>query len=164
MKRLGLVIGTAFGVGMAPIPAMAGAGGLTGSYEGKLACTGLDGGTPHRTREHLEGASAVGISDLGAGRVAIRVPGLPDFEAFVQPVLGIPASGFSGLGGITCSLDADLSGATLLGTSKEKNGKAAIRALIIRLDEAGGETRTCRLSLKRVDTADPGVTGDGGCS
>jgi hypothetical protein len=127
---------------------------LVGSYEGKLACAGIESGQPSREKQEVTAQ----ISDVGSGRLALRVSGLEDFQVFVTPVTGIPVSGFSSLAGISCSLDADLVGATVMATGRERNGKAAIKGLVIRMSQPQADTVTCKLALKRVSTTDPALT------
>jgi hypothetical protein len=126
---------------------------LVGSYEGKLACAGVESGQPNREKQSVTAQ----ITDVGSGRLAIRVAGFPDFQAFVTPVTGIPVSGFSSVGAISCDLDADLVGATMMATGRERNGKAAIKGLVIRMSQPQSDTVTCKLSLKRVSTTDPAL-------
>jgi hypothetical protein len=160
MKQLGIGIGVAFAVALGALTATAGGGGLTGTYEGKLSCVGFNGGSPDRDKPKFDASSPAQITDLGAGRIALRLPGLTDFEVFVQPLTGIPVSGYSSFGGVTCSLDASTqSGAALTAFSRERNGKVKINGVLIRLSEAGGHTSTCSLKLKRVGTTDPGLSG-----
>lgn len=126
---------------------------LVGGYEGKLTCAGIESGQPNREKQ----AVTAQISDVGSGRLAIRVSGFPDFQAFVTPVTGIPVSGVSSVGGISCDLDADLVGATLMAAGRERNGKAAIKAVVIRMSQPQSDTVTCKLALKRVSTTDPAL-------
>jgi hypothetical protein len=160
MRQLGIGFGVALAAALGAVPATAGAGNLSGHYQGKASCVGIDGGAPARFKQQFDASSPVFVTDLGTGRVLLHLPGHPDFELFVQPVLGIPVQGFSALGGINCPLDlVGLQGGTLMATLKEKAGKVAIKALLIALDDAGGRTITCKLSLKRVDSVDPAVSG-----
>jgi hypothetical protein len=160
MKTLGIGIGLSLALALRAVTATAGAGVLTGTYEGKASCSGIVAGLPFREKLQLQGSSAVLVTDLGTGRIALHYPGLPQFLVFVEPVSGIPVDGFSALGGINCPLDlVALQGATWTGTAREKGGTVKVKALLVELDEAGGQTTICKVSLKRVDTADPGAVG-----
>jgi hypothetical protein len=150
MQRTVAALGLAAALGVGA-PA-AGVEPLTGIYDGKASCNGIQAGV--RGKQKIEFAMA--IQDLGGGQVFIDVPGLGDFEGFVIADLAKPGGG--ALSAVSCPLTvSNQDGSVLRLDVKTKAGSEAvsIKGTLVILDEAEAQSAVCKFSAKRTETTDP---------
>jgi hypothetical protein len=149
-----VAVGAAFLI-VAAAPAQsawAGGGGpLTGLYEGKATCSGLENGTPTKRKIESTPKSPALVTHGGTNAV-LEFPGLIPFFVFVEN--NTEKQGQSLVSGITCTLDVGLSGATIFMTAKVKGDKVTLKGTLVILDDAGNRSESCKISLKRFDTSD----------
>jgi hypothetical protein len=154
-KRLALGAAVMAAAGAPAVSASAGgAGPLTGRYEGKASCSGLQNGTPGKQKQEFTGKNAVLVSH-GSTNAVIQVPGLGPFVVFVEN--NNQKQGQSLVSGITCTLDTTLDGATVFLNGKVKGDNATLKGTLVILDDAENQSASCKISLKRVDATDPAV-------
>jgi hypothetical protein len=122
---------------------------LTGLYDAKANCKGIQAGSRGKQKLELE----IAVSDLGGGQVLIDVPGLGDFDGFVITDLAKPEGGV--LSAITCPLAAlNQDGSVLQLDVKTKTGgdSASLKGTLVILDEAEAQSAVCKFSAKRTST------------
>ena len=152
-KRVAVGAAIVVAAGAAAESAWAGAGGLIGTYEGKITCSGLDDGAPLKEKTTVTAENPVLVSDVSAALV-IRFPGFGPFIVFVEDSVQKP--GQSLVGGINCPFSLALSpAATVLLTAKVKGDHVTLKGTLQVLNDAENAIVSCNFSLKRVDAADP---------
>ena len=129
-----------------------GAGPLTGTYEGKASCSGLQGGTAGKQKMEFTASNPILVSH-GSTNATLDMPGLGAFFLFVEN--NSAKQGQSLVSGITCGLDLTLDGGTLFLNGKVKGDNATLKGTLVILDDAENQSASCKVSLKRVDAADP---------
>jgi hypothetical protein len=154
VKRVAVAAAFVVAAGAPAESAWAGPGALTGVYEGKATCSGLNNGIPAKEKIPFEGKSAVLVTDGGSTAV-LSMPILGGFAVFVENNSQKP--GQSLVNGITCGLDVTLDGATIFLAAKVKGDNATLKGTLVILDDAENRSASCKVSLKRVDTANPNV-------
>jgi hypothetical protein len=128
---------------------------LTGSYTGKLKCTGTDNGAPVKTTTTV----TVTVSDGGAEGIAVNVPGGGGiYFGFSVADTAKPLTGH--VTGATCGeIEAEplLGGALHLDvvTKAAPSTKASMKGSIILMDDEGNDATACTLNVKRTDTTAP---------
>jgi hypothetical protein len=136
-------------------PAWAGGGGaLTGSYEGKASCSGLQNGTAGKQKMEFTSANRILVTH-GGTNAFLDMPGLGAFYLFIEN--NSAKEGQSLVSGITCALDLTLDGGTLFLNGKVKGDNVTLKGTLVILDDAENQSASCKISLKRVDAADPAV-------
>jgi hypothetical protein len=131
-----------------------GAGALTGTYEGKASCSGLQDGIPGKQKIEFAGQASVGVTH-GDSNATLDIPGLGTFYLFVEN--NTQKQGQSLVSGITCTLDQTLDGGTIFLNAKVKGDNATLKGTLVILDDAENQSASCKISLKRVDAADPAL-------
>jgi hypothetical protein len=154
-----VAVGAAFIVaaGTPAKSAWAGAGSLTGTYEGKASCSGLENGVPAKQKIEFAAKTSVLVSDFGSTAV-LGVPAVGSFFVFIED--NSQKQGQSLVNGLTCTLDLNFAGATIFLNAKVKGDKATLKGTLVILDDAENQSAICKISLKRVDAADPNVVCD----
>jgi hypothetical protein len=150
-----VAVGTAFIVAAGALAGSAWAGGggpLTGVYEGKANCSGLQNGVAGKDKQEFTVKSPVLVTH-GDTRATLEIPGLGAFVAFVENNTQKP--GQSIVSGITCTLNGDLDGATIFVNAKVKGDNATLKGTLVILDDAENQSASCKISLKRFETSDP---------
>jgi hypothetical protein len=154
-KRVAFGAAVVAAAGMPAVSASAGGGGpLTGVYEGKASCSGLQNGTPGKQKQEFTGKASVLVTH-GDANAVLSVPGLGAFVVFVEN--NSEKQGQSLVSGITCTLDTTLDGATIFLAGKVKGDNATLKGTLVILDDAENQSAICKISLKRVDATDPAV-------
>jgi hypothetical protein len=146
-----VAVGAAF-ILAAAMPAQrawAGAGTLTGTYEGKASCSGLPNGIPSKEKVEFAARAGVRVSDDGT-LLVIDLPGIGRFHTFVEA--NSQKAGRSLVSGISCALNLDLDGATIFASGKVKGENATLKGTVVILEDVGNRSSSCKISLKRVDT------------
>jgi hypothetical protein len=150
MRRTVLAMGLGAALGVAA-PAAA-IEPLTGFYDAKANCKGIQAGSRGKQKLELE----IAVSDLGGGQVLVDVPGLGDFDGFVITDLAKPEGGV--LSAVTCPLTAlNQDGSVLQLDVKTKTGSdsATLKGTLVILDEAEAQSAVCKFSAKRTVTTAP---------
>jgi len=125
---------------------------VSGSYEAKLRCKGLQGGDFVKAKSD----ATIGIFDNGAGELVFDVSDLGTLEGFVLGSMRKPETGT--LSGVTCGLSAASGqGATLHAEVKVKAGagKASFKGTLVLMDEGASIASICQVKAKRVSDLTP---------
>jgi hypothetical protein len=129
---------------------------LTGTWEGVLRCEVLDSGETTRSKV----AVTLEIEDDGPGGVRIEILSTDYlFVGFVVAQAEKPEKGV--LSAASCAFGWDnLDGGTLQGDVRVKagGGKTSLRAQLSIMGLVQELARSCTLTAKRVNTAEPDVT------
>jgi hypothetical protein len=152
---LRIAVGAAFllAAGAPARSAWAGAGGLIGTYEGKIVCSGLENGTALEEKTRVTAENPVVVSDT-SGILVIGFPGVGPFRVFVEENAQKP--GQSLVGGINCPFSLALSPAGMvLLTAKVKGENVTLKGTLQVVNDTQNAIASCKLSVKRVDAADP---------
>ena len=154
-KRVALGAAFVVAVGALAESAWAGATGpLTGAYTGKANCSGLQNGTPGKQKQEFTTKSPVLVTH-GTTNAVMDVPGLGEFFVFVEN--NTQKEGQSLVSGITCTLNLTLDGATIFLNGKVKGDNATLKGTLVILDDPANQSASCKISLKRIDAANPNV-------
>jgi hypothetical protein len=151
MSRNGRVLALAAGLALVAGPALA-LESLSGVYDAKVKCSGIDGGTKGKQKTTVQMA----IADQGAGSLLIDFAGLQTGVGFALTDVQKPDTGT--MSGVACTLLPDsIDGWTLQTFAKVKAGtdKATLKGTLIILDEAGGQAAACKLNAKRISVVTP---------
>ena len=152
-----ITVGTAFiVVAGAPVEgAWAGAdGALSGTYEGKASCSGLFQGAPNKQTHEITGDDSARVTH-GSTNAVLEIPDLGRFMLFVEN--NTQKSGQSLVGGISCTLDLTLDGFAIFMNAKVKGDKATLKGTLLTLRDKDNDSAICKISLKRINTTDPGI-------
>jgi hypothetical protein len=125
---------------------------LTGLYDAKVSCKGIEAGSRGKQKLELE----IAVADLGGGQVLLDVPGLGDFDGFLITDLAKPEGGV--LSALTCPLAAGNQDGSLLQVDvKTKMGSdaASFKGTLVILDEAEAQSAV-KIGAKRTSTSAPG--------
>lgn len=145
----------ASGLLLAALPAAA-VENLTGSYEAKLKCAGIDGGV--KGKQKVE--TTIDIVDLGGGQILFDMGAYPTGQAYVLAELAKPEQGV--VSGLTCEFDADdRNGLLLRADVKTKTGSdtATLKGTLVIFEEPDAESAICKLTAKRVSTVGAKLAG-----
>ncbi|HVH05653.1 MAG TPA: hypothetical protein VNE71_06615 [Myxococcota bacterium] len=128
---------------------------LTGTWEGVLKCETLDSGNVTKSKV----ATTLEIRDFGGGSVAVELVSTDLlFLGFVVAQGSKPERGV--LSAASCAFGWDnLDGGTFQGDVRVKpgSGKASLRAQLTIMGAVQELARSCTLTAKRVNTAEPDV-------
>jgi len=125
---------------------------LTGTWEGKISCDAIDGGTV----AHFSAPATVYFDDGGAGLMGIGIQTSTNF--FARYVVDAARPDQAVIQASSCDFDTDtVEGTVLRGEVKTKAGStsASFSGTLIVLDGPGATTTECTLKLKRVSLAAP---------
>ena len=128
---------------------------LTGTWEGVLRCELLDSGATSKSKV----AATLEVVDDGPGGVRIEIVSTDHlFTGFVVAKTAKPEKGV--LSAASCAFGWDnLDGGTLQGDVRVKagGGKASLRAQLTIMGLVQELARSCTLTAKRVNSAEPDV-------
>jgi hypothetical protein len=151
MRKHGRLLGLAAGLALVAGPAL-GLESLSGVYDAKVKCAGIDGGSAGKQKTTVQ----LAIVDDGAGSLLIDFDGLQSGVGFTLTDLPKPENGT--VSGVACTLLPDsIDGWALQTTAKVKagGGKATLKGTLIILDDAGGQAAGCKINAKRISTVTP---------
>jgi hypothetical protein len=150
-----VAVGTAWVVAVSAAAQSAWAGEIgpmTGAYEGKATCSGLQNGVPGKQKQEFTVKSPVLITQ-GPTNAVIDFPGLDPISAFIEN--NTQKEGQSIVSGIGCALDLTFDGATVFLNAKVKGDKVTLKGTLVILDDAENQSAICKVSLKRFDATNP---------
>jgi hypothetical protein len=122
---------------------------LTGSWEAKLNCSGIDSGATGKQKTE----TTIDIVDLGGGEILFDMGAYPTGQAFVISETAKPERGV--VSGLTCEFDADAQNGLLLRAAvKTKPGQAdaTLKGILVIFEAENVESAVCKLNAKRVST------------
>jgi hypothetical protein len=154
MSKNGRALALIAGLALATGPALA-LESLSGVYEAKVKCAGIDGGSSGKQKTTVQMA----VADLGAGSLLIDFEGLQNGVGFALTDVRKPENGT--VSGVACTLlPSSIDGWALQTTAKVKagSGKATLKGTLIILDDAGGQAAACKLNAKRISPVTPKLT------
>jgi hypothetical protein len=150
-----IAVGAMFIVVAGPLAESAWAGEIgpmTGSYEGKATCSGLQNGVPGKQKREFTVKSPVLVTQ-GPDRAVIAIPGLGLVYAFIEN--NTQKEGQSIVSGVGCTLGLTFDGATVFLNAKVKGDNVTLKGTLVILDDADNQSASCKVSLKRFDAANP---------
>jgi hypothetical protein len=156
MRRTAVVVGILMAAAGTPAAAIE---PLTGLYEAKVSCKGIQAGTRGKQKLELE----IAVADLGGGQVLLDVPGLGTFDGFLVTDGAKPDGGV--LSALACPLNAgNQDGGLLQADLKTKAGSdaASFKGTLVILDEAEQQSAVCKIAAKRTSTLAPKLIGCAG--
>lgn len=124
---------------------------VSGSWEAKLRCKGIQGGDLVKTRSEV----TIGIAD-SAGDLIFQISEVGTLEGFLLGSMKKPTRGT--LSGVSCGLDhVSGEGATLHAEVKVKpgSGKASFKGTLVRMGEGASVALICQVKAKRVADMTP---------
>ena len=133
-------------------------GPMTGSYEGRATCSGLQNGVPGKEKTEFTVESPVLVTQAPPNRAVIAIPGLGLnlLYAFIEN--NTQKEGQSIVSGVGCTLGLTFDGATVFLNAKVKGDNVTLKGTLVILDDVGNHSASCKLSLKRFDAANPMIT------
>lgn len=122
---------------------------LTGSYDVKLVCAGIDSGAVGKQKVE----TTLDIVDLGGGQILFDMGAYPSGEGYVIAQTAKPDLGVAS--GMTCDFDTeDRNGFLLRVDVKTKAGsdKVALKGIVVIFEEPEAESAVCKLKATRTST------------
>jgi hypothetical protein len=142
-------IAAALAAGLAVAAPAAAVEDLTGNYEAKLSCKGID------NQVKVKGKVEVGLTleDLGDGTVHFSLAGFPPGQGILHTEAAKPANGV--LSAMSCNKDAEnLLGVVLRVDVKTKAGQddASLKGTAFLFDIPSARSEACKFTAKQVGT------------